>query len=104
MATKGDDVLEVKLSAEVQALICVLATHALAGAREALQRLRDEGHTVTEANLKRVVSALRVREFCSSALVLGTDPEVSNEQLIEAARAAGAQAVREAGPFLRMVN
>jgi hypothetical protein len=104
MAKSDGGMVEIELTPETQTVIVALASHALGAALARLQALRDEGVVVSPAQLRRVVAALRPREFCQAALVLGSDATISNEQLIEAARLSGEKAVTAAGPFARVVN
>jgi hypothetical protein len=90
MARTDSGIVDVELSPEAQAFIVALASHAVAGA---LETLRAGSYAASEEHLGRVVKALRPREFAVAALVLGSDPNLSNEQLIEAARLEGARAV-----------
>jgi hypothetical protein len=86
----------IELDPDTQRMIMALASIALQGALEALHAGR---YPATEADLQRVVAALQPREFAVAALVIASDPKVSNAEMAEAARVEGARAVREAlGP------
>ncbi len=89
MSTSDDGRVTVDLTPDQQALILVLTTHAVGGALEALRAGR---YTADEDDLRRVAAAIRPREFAVAVLVLEHAP-VSDEQLVEAARIQGAQAV-----------
>jgi hypothetical protein len=100
-AATVDEGIEVELTPEMQAFIAGLASHALGAAVERLRELRDQGYVVTEQHMRRIVGAIRPREFCTAALVAANDPTVTNEQIVAAARETGLRAVREVGPYER---